>query len=129
MPFAPLYNEMPPKQGMHSLSVFYNDHRQAKTIEETIVFSVKRQVWQQMILSIICAIFIINTLNHSQKSKYPIRGLHRPVCTLGDSSIVFSFCEKTIEESLHLRQNPLIPSCFLRFPFYIFHALLQTEII
>ena len=32
---------------------FYNDHRMAKSIENSIDFAAKRQVWQRMILKII----------------------------------------------------------------------------
>jgi hypothetical protein len=34
-------------------SLFYNDHRMAKSIENSIVFAAKRHVWQQMIQWII----------------------------------------------------------------------------
>ena len=32
------------------LKGFYNDHRMAKSIEDSIDFAAKRQVWQRMIL-------------------------------------------------------------------------------
>jgi len=45
-----------------SLPLHYNDHRIAKTIEDSIVFAAKQQVWQRMILQIIRAMPIAMTI-------------------------------------------------------------------
>ena len=40
-------------------NIWYNEHRMAKSIEDSIDFAAKRQIWQRMILRIIRAMFII----------------------------------------------------------------------
>ncbi len=40
------------------IRLYYNDYRIAKEIESSISFAAKRQVWQQMIERIICAMLI-----------------------------------------------------------------------
>jgi len=59
----PMMDSFSPPAGIaDSPHLCYNDHRLAKSIEASIDFAAKRQVWQRMIQGIICPMLIAMNL-------------------------------------------------------------------
>jgi hypothetical protein len=51
-----------------SIMMMYNEHQMAKSIEDSIDFAAKRQVWQRMILKIIRPMLIAMSIWQNSKA-------------------------------------------------------------
>ena len=60
------------------LGLCYNEYRMVKTIDYSIVFTAKRQVWRQMIESIICAMLVAMTIWQNSNAVLLRRKAARP---------------------------------------------------